>query len=133
MSNKKYKVLVVDDEPDIASTLALIFNSHHYSTATANSGEEAVEVAKSFRPDCVVSDVMMGAMNGIESAMLILDVLPNCKLLFISGNAAYQDLVGRDLLVDARARGFNFEVLQKPIPPIELVGRVSRLLLQLNK
>ena len=66
---------------------------------------------------------MMGAMNGVEAAIIILSVLPGCKVLFISGTAVYSDLLG-----DARAKGFNFEVLQKPVPPAELLTRISQIL-----
>jgi CheY-like chemotaxis protein len=121
----KRRILVVDDERAIASTLAAIFESQSYETATAYSGEEAVRVACSFCPDFVVSDVMMGAMNGIEAAIEILGVLPHCKVLFISGNATYRDLLG-----DARAKGFNFEILQKPVPLPELLARISQVLLR---
>jgi CheY-like chemotaxis protein len=120
----KHRILVVDDERAIASTLASIFQSQSYETATAYSGEEAVQVACSFHPDFIVSDVMMGAMNGIDAAMAILHTLPQCKVLFISGNAAYRDLLG-----DARARGFDFEILQKPVSPRELLARISQVLL----
>ena len=124
----KHKLLVVDDDLAIASTLAVIFKSHKYDAATAHSGEEAIEVARSFQPDCIVSDVMMGAMNGIEAALVILAALPKCKVLFMSGNAACQDLLGRDLLVSARTKGFDFEVLQKPVPVPELLARISQVL-----
>jgi CheY-like chemotaxis protein len=119
----KHKILVVDDEPDLVSTLATILRSHNYETATANSGEEAVQVASSFQPDCVLSDVMMGAMNGIEAAIEILGSRPRCKVLFVSGIATH-----RDVLVNARAKGFNFEVLQKPVPVPELLARISQIL-----
>jgi two-component system OmpR family response regulator len=120
----KLRILVVDDEQAIASTLATIFESQSYETATAYSGEEAIQVAGSFHPDCIVSDVMMGAMSGIEAAITILSARPRCKVLFISGNAAYGDL-----LRDARAMGFDFEVLQKPVSPPELLTRISQVLL----
>ena len=123
MLKKKPRILVVDDEPEIASTLATIFRSRSYETATALSGEQAVEVASSFQPDCIVSDVMMGGMNGIEAAIIILGVLPKCKVLLVSGTASY-----RDLLVNARSKGFNFEILQKPIPPPELLARLEQML-----
>ena len=111
MRNKRHKILVVDDEHAIASTLVTILGTQGYETATAYSGEEAIQVACSFQPDFILSDVMMGAMNGIEAAIEILRAQPKCKVLFISGNACY-----RDLLTEARAAGFNFEVLEKPIP-----------------
>ena len=114
---------MVDDERTITVTLATILEHHGYETATAFSGEEAVQVAGSFQPDCVISDVIMGAMNGIEAAIEILGTLPRCKVLFISGNAAYEDF-----LQEARAKGFNFEVLAKPVPPAELLARILQLL-----
>jgi CheY-like chemotaxis protein len=123
MRNTGAKILVVDDERAIASTLAMILEYQGYKTAVAFSGEEAVEVAGSFQPDCIVSDVMMGAMNGIEAAMEILRALPYCKVLLISGNAGYGDLLEK-----ARAKGFDFELLLKPVPPPELLARIEKVL-----
>jgi CheY-like chemotaxis protein len=83
MRNTGAKILVVDDQQSIAATLATILESEGYKTATAFSGEEAVQMASSFRPDCIVSDVMMGAMNGIEAAIEILRALPYSKVLLL--------------------------------------------------
>jgi CheY-like chemotaxis protein len=121
MLNRKCKILVVDDEQAIVSARATILKSRNYETATAFSGEEAVQVAHSFQPDCIVSDISMGAMNGIEAAMEILGVLPRCKVFFISGNVS-----NGDLLEKARAKGFDFEVLQKPVPPPVMLARVEQ-------
>lgn len=123
MLNQRNRILVVDDDRAIASTLATIFESEGYETATANSGEEAVKVASSFQPDCIVSDVMMGAMNGIEAAIEILGVLPQCEVLFISGNAPCLNL-----LEQAIAKGFEFEILAKPVPVLELLARIAEIL-----
>ena len=124
MLNKKQKILVVDDERAISSTLATILEERGYETTTANSGEEAVEVASSFQPDCLVSDVMMGAMNGVEAAIEISRALPWCKVLLVSGNAGYGDLLKK-----ARAQGYDFELLLKPVPPAELLLKIARTLL----
>jgi CheY-like chemotaxis protein len=123
MLQRRYKILVVDDERAIAETLARILEYRNYVTAQAYSGEEAVQVACSFQPDCIVSDVMMGEMNGIDAAIEILRTLPHCKVLFISGNAGYGDL-----LEDARTKGFDFEILLKPVPPPELLTRIAQIL-----
>jgi CheY-like chemotaxis protein len=123
MRNTGAKILVVDDQQAIASTLATILESQGYKTALAFSGEEAVQVACSFQPDCIVSDVMMGAMNGIEAAIEILRALPYSKVLLISGNAGYGDLLEK-----ARAKGFDFELLLKPVPPPELLARIEHVL-----
>ena len=125
MLSKRQKILVVDDERALAVTLATIFESQSYETAMAYSGEEAVQVAESFHPDCIVSDVNMGAMNGIDAAIRILDTLPDCKVLFMSGSNAYFDLLG-----DLVAKGFDFEFVQKPVPPYELLRTISKILSQ---
>jgi CheY-like chemotaxis protein len=123
MLHKRHKILVVDDERAIAATLAKILEYQGYETATAYSGEEEVQVACSFQPDCIVSDVKMGVMNGIEAAIEILRTLPCCKVLLVSGNAGYGDL-----LDNARAKGFDFEILLKPVPPPELLARIAQIL-----
>ena len=69
----------------------------------------------------------MGAMNGVEAAMEILGVLPLCKVFFISGNVCCDDLLEK-----ARAKGFDFEVLQKPLPPPEMLARVEQICSQSN-
>ena len=111
MLSESHKILVVDDEQAIVSVLSAVFEAQGYETATANSGEEEVQVASSFQPECIVSDVNMGAMNGIEAAIKVLGVLPKCKVLFMSGNAPCFDL-----LEDAIARGFHFGVSQNEFP-----------------
>jgi CheY-like chemotaxis protein len=123
MLHKIHKILVVDDERAIAATLAKILEYRGYETAKAYSGEEAVQLACSFHPDCIVSDVMMGKMNGIDAAIEILRTLPCCTVLLVSGNAGYGDL-----LENARANGFDFEILLKPVPPPELLARIAQIL-----
>ncbi len=124
MLNERKKILVVDDERAIADTLAMILEDRGYETATAYSGEEAVQVACSFRPDCLVSDVVMRTMNGVDAAIEILRALPCCKVLLVSGNAGYGDFLEK-----ARAKGFDFELLLKPVPPAELLLKIARTLL----
>ena len=54
MLNKRHKILVVDDEHVIASTLATILGYQGFETATAYSGEEAIQVACSFQPNFIL-------------------------------------------------------------------------------
>ncbi len=129
MPDKKYKILVVDDEQTIATMLANVFDFEGYEAATAFSGEQAILVARSFKPDFLVSDVVMGGINGIEAAIDILSTLPQCKVLFISGNAMYTDTLGSDSLEKAYAKGFHFEIIQKPVRARELLDRISQILL----
>jgi CheY-like chemotaxis protein len=123
VSPTKRKILVIDDYARVASTFEIILKQAGFETVVASSGEEAVSVALSFAPDVVLSDFAMGDMNGVETAIKILNFQPNCKVLLISGYAGYIDIQAK-----LRARGFNFEVLAKPIPPPELLAKISQIL-----
>jgi CheY-like chemotaxis protein len=117
--NKKPKVLVVDDERVIADTLAIILNQNGFAATAVYSGTGAIEKARSERPELIISDVIMEDMNGIDAAISIRQFLPNCKILLFSGQAATADL-----LQNARARGYQFEILAKPVHPQDLLAKL---------
>jgi CheY-like chemotaxis protein len=116
---EKRKVLVVDDERVIADTLVIILRRSGFDAVAAYSGEQSLEVAGDFRPDMIISDVIMADMNGIDTAIQIRSLLPNCKVLLFSGQAATADLLER-----ARAQGYEFEILAKPVHPQDLLARL---------
>lgn len=117
---KKPRVLVVDDERVIADTLAKILDLNGYDASAAYTGTGAVECARSLQPDLIISDVIMPDMNGIEAAIQIRSFLPGCKILLFSGQAATADL-----LEDARARGYEFDILAKPVHPADLLAKIK--------
>ncbi len=116
------RVLLVDDEHVIADTLSLIFQHAGYETATAYNGRQAVEIARSFLPDIVISDIIMADMDGIEAAIHIQRDVPQCRIFLISGQAASPPLADR-----ARRDGHAFPLIAKPINPQELLARVAQL------
>lgn len=59
-------ILVVDDEPQITRVLRTSLNAQGYEIRAANDGETALEIAKDFAPDLVITDLAMPNMNGIE-------------------------------------------------------------------
>jgi CheY-like chemotaxis protein len=61
--------LIVDDQQNIADSLALILQKRGHIVRAAYSGEDAVLIAQSFQPHAVVSDVMMYGMSGVELAI----------------------------------------------------------------
>src|SRR5258708_22760425 len=117
--NGKPKVLVADDERVIADTLAIILTKHGYDAPAVYTGTAAVERARSVRPDLVISDVIMPDMNGIDAAIKIRAMLPSCKILLFSGQAATADL-----LETARQQGHEFEILAKPVHPQDLLAKL---------
>jgi CheY-like chemotaxis protein len=115
----KPKVLVADDERVIADTLAIILNQSGFDATAVYSGEKAVEVAKELRPDMLISDVIMTDLNGIDTAIKIREMLPSCKILLFSGQAATADLLDR-----AQGQGHQFEILAKPVHPQDLLAKL---------
>jgi CheY-like chemotaxis protein len=118
-SAAKPKVLVVDDERVIADTLAMILNQSGFQARAIYSGEGAVEMVVSFEPDMLISDVIMADLNGIDAAIRIKELLPKIKILLFSGQAATADL-----LDNARQRGYEFEILAKPVHPQDLLNKL---------
>jgi CheY-like chemotaxis protein len=118
-TSPKRRVLVADDEQVIANTLVIILNQAGFEARAVYSGEKAIESLDEFKPDMLISDVIMTGMTGIEAAIEVRRLLPNCKILLFSGQAATADLLER-----ARAQGHEFEILAKPVHPTDLLAKL---------
>ena len=114
------RVFVVDDEECIADTLAAILRRYGYETTALYDGETAWSACKSQAPDLVISDVVMPGISGIDLAVRIKESYPRCKVLLFSGMATTADL-----LEQARRKGYDFEVLAKPVHPTELLSKMA--------
>jgi DNA-binding response OmpR family regulator len=114
-------ILVVDDEPSITSTLAMILEQARYTALTAGTGRAAIELLSDVACDLALVDMHLPDMDGITVAREICKRVPNCMILLVSGS-----LEASDLLQAATRDGLEFDVLYKPIPPGELLGRLSR-------
>lgn len=112
----KPRVLIVDDERLLADTTAAILHSAGFRTQTAYDGWEALETARSFHPDYLLTDVMMPLMNGIQLAIAVTKMLPNTKIVLFSGQAGISDIVE-----EGHAQGYEFPLLAKPVHPLRLI------------
>ena len=115
----KPRILVVDDERRIADTLVIILNQSGFDASAVYTGTDAVDRARASHPDLVITDVIMPDMNGIDAAIQIREILPACKILLFSGQAATADLLEK-----ARAEGHEFEILAKPVHPQDLLSKL---------
>ena len=114
------RILIVDDERMIADTLSAIFRGAGYETYTAYNGRLGLDAARTLSPELVLSDVAMPEMDGVQMAMQIRRSQPKVRVLLLSGQSETSDL-----LRSARENGFDFELLQKPIHPEEIMRRVA--------
>jgi CheY-like chemotaxis protein len=106
------RVLVVDDERIIADSIALILRGRGFDSRAVYSGEDAAELAQTWKPDAVIADVVMGKMDGVSLAIYLAQAFPACKVLLISGNIATSEL-----LDESKKLGHDFPILAKPFPP----------------
>jgi CheY-like chemotaxis protein len=116
------RVLVLDDERVIANSLALILNRSGYQARAVYTAESAIKTAGELLPDILISDVIMEGMTGIDAAIRITEIVPQCHIILFSGQAATADLLER-----AEANGHRFELLVKPVHPRVLLERLSQI------
>ena len=115
------RVFVVDDERIIADSLATILNHSGYQASAFYDAESALLACELGKPDCIITDVVMPGMSGVDLAVEIKDRFPACRVLLFSGQAATADL-----LATVRGRGLDFDVLPKPVHPRDLLAKIGR-------
>ena len=115
-------VMVVDDEPLVADTLAMILTHAGYRAVRAYDARTALEMASVRAPDLLISDVAMPQMNGVELALGMVSMVPACKVVLFSGHARSADLMR------AYDAGHDFPLMAKPMHPTEMLGQVAKSL-----
>ena len=123
MSQTSYpvRILVVDDEKNIADTLAMVFKIKGHDALAVYSAESAVETIETFEPDVVLSDVILGKMTGVDLAIYLSRARPDCKVILFSGQTATANL-----LAEAHKKGHDFRLLAKPIHPETLLEELTK-------
>ena len=116
------KVLVVDDEPNIVLSLEFLMRECGHEVAVAHNGEDALRLAGSFRPDLVLLDVMMPALNGFEVCRRLRECPgPQAKVVMLTAKGRVPDQL------KGAASGADAYVI-KPFSTKELVSTVQQLL-----
>ncbi|MDC0708595.1 response regulator [Stigmatella sp. ncwal1] len=116
------KILIVDDEVQVASALRRLFRREGFAVEVALNGEEALEKLNSFQADLVISDFRMKGMNGAELLERVLRVSPRAVRILLSGHA---DLWSSAPSSAAQAVS---HFISKPWDDDHLVARVRTLL-----
>ena len=86
----------------------------------AYGASAALELTNGMQPAFLISDVYMPGMNGVELAMTLVKSSPACRVLLFSDHATTEDLK------EARAAGYDFPLLTKPVHPVEIIGHLCR-------
>ena len=115
------RIFVVDDEPVIAMSLALILRSNGMTVESFTRSTDALEAARLAPPDLLLSDVLMPVLSGVELARAITELKPECKVLLFSGQAGVMDLYEGG---DSKGR---FPMLAKPVHPQEILQAIAAM------
>lgn len=127
MDNSKFKILLVDDEPDIVEFLGYNLKKEGYTILTANNGKDAVDIAKKEIPHLIVLDVMMPDMDGIETCRELREQknLQDVLIAFLTARSEdYTQIAGFEVGAD--------DYITKPIKPRVFISRVKALLRRLQ-
>ena len=128
MGSENFKILLVDDEPDILEIISYTLKSDGYLVYTAENGVKAIELAKKIQPDLIILDVMMPEMDGIEACEIIRNdsEIGNSLIVFLSARGEdYSQIAGFNAGAD--------DYITKPIKPKVLKSKIKSLLRRITK
>ena len=112
-----YKVLVVDDDPDIVELLQYNLTREGYEVSVAENGKKAIDMAQSVKPDVILMDVMMPGMDGYETTRAIrkMSRFKNLPIIAVTAKAMKGD---RDKCLAAGASDY----ITKPVDVVQLLS-----------
>ncbi len=118
------KILIVDDQMEVRRLVEITLRVEDYQILQAESGEKAIEIVKTEKPDLIIMDIMMpGGMNGLE-ATRILKNDPETKDSIIIMLTAKGQEADRENGFEAGADDYFI----KPFSPLELIKKVEEVL-----
>ena len=123
MEYKNFKILIVDDEPDILEFLSYNIQKEGFKVYTAGTGREAIKIAREINPHLILLDVMMPEMDGIETCEIMRQdtKLQNTVIAFLTAR-------GEDYSQIAGFEAGGDDYIAKPVKPKVLVSRIKALL-----
>jgi len=127
---KKAKILIVDDDPDMVTAIGAVLEARDYEVVTAQDGEDGLAKLKYENPDLMILDLMMPKMDGFAVCMQLknpkwaryasMPILILSSIREEAGRRRYELETGLTLNVD--------DYVEKPINPSVLLERMEKLL-----
>jgi two-component system OmpR family response regulator len=119
--DENFRILVVDDEPNIVDVIAMALRYQGFEVATAATGAEAISQVKAFRPHLVLLDVMLPDMEGFEVAERLGAQRLGVPIIFLTARDSTEDKI-RGLTTGGD------DYVTKPFSLEELVARIRTVL-----
>lgn len=128
MEKKTYKILLVDDEPDILEFLKYNFENEEFKVSTAENGNDAIKKAIKHNPDLILLDVMMPDLDGMETCRMLrkMSQFQDTLIVFLTARGEdYSEIAGFEAGAD--------DYITKPIRPRAILARVKAILNRRSK
>ncbi len=128
MTERKSKILLVDDDRDFVEATKMVLESKPYEVIVAYDGDEGLAKARQEKPDLIILDIIMPVKDGFRAAEQIkkdpeLSKIPVIMLTSFAEKGGETSLsVSQGLMLDTE------DYVDKPVAPEELLRRVQRLL-----
>ncbi len=123
---KTLKILIVEDEKKLASLLKESILDTFFKVIIAKDGDEGLKKYNSFKPDIIITDIMMPFCDGLEMTQKIKELDENIPIIVLS---AHSD---KEKLLKAIDLGIN-KYFIKPFDPDELISYINKIVPKLQK
>ncbi len=116
----KTKILIVDDDTNIAELISLYLDKEGYETKTAETGKEAIRVNEEYKPDLILLDIMLPEADGYDVCREIRKKYQVPIIMLTAKGEVFDKVLGLELGAD--------DYIVKPFDPKELIARVKAVL-----
>ena len=125
MAAARQKILIVDDDSNIAELISLYLMKEFYETRIVGDGEEALAAVGSFEPDLILLDLMLPGMDGYQVCREVRSSRDTPIIMLSAKGEIFDKVLGLEMGAD--------DYMQKPFDSKELVARVKAVLRRYNK
>ncbi len=118
------RIMIVDDEPPVREALQAVIDAAGHETCAVSDGGRCLAELDSFRPDLVITDILMPGMEGMQTINELRKRQPALPIIAISGGVCFGDM---NFLRTAERLGASHSIL-KPVSPQGLITAIAALL-----
>ena len=120
MAENKQKIMIVDDDKNIAQLIRLLLEKQGYAVTTCENGSEALRLFESTKPDLLILDIMLPGMDGWEVCRSVRQQSATPIIMLSAKDETFDKVLGLELGAD--------DYITKPFDNKELVARVKAVL-----
>lgn len=120
----RLKILIVDDEPDMVSSLSRVLRARGFEVDAACDGKEAIQKNLRWEPDAVIMDVRMPRLNGIDACLEVQRARSGVLVILMTGFSDALDEVNESIFAEAGRNG-RVELMMKPLDLDRVLGLLN--------